>query len=122
MAKRPVRSVLEELIEAGLGSMPGGGAEIFDPQVRGEICPRKTDAKTWLDVHRTAHELGLRTNATMLYGHVESAEHRIDHLVRLRDLQDATGGFQAFVPLAFHPENTRAGALAPGRRRWTTCA
>ena len=113
MTKRPVRAILEELIAAGLGSMPGGGAEVFDPQVRGEICPRKADAKTWLDIHRTAHQLGLRTNASMLYGHIESIEHRVDHLMRLRDLQDATGGFHAFVPLAFHPENT---ALAHLRR------
>jgi aminodeoxyfutalosine synthase len=113
MTKRPVRAILEDLIAAGLGSMPGGGAEIFDPQVRSQICPRKADAKTWLDIHRTAHELGLRTNASMLYGHVESIEHRVDHLMRLRNLQDATGGFQAFVPLAFHPENT---ALAHLRR------
>ena len=111
--KRSVRSILEELIAAGLGSMPGGGAEIFDPQVRAEICPRKADAKTWLDIHRTAHELGLPTNASMLYGHIENIEHRVEHLARLRDLQDATGGFQAFVPLAFHPENT---ALAYLRR------
>jgi aminodeoxyfutalosine synthase len=111
MTKRAVRSILEELIAAGLGSMPGGGAEIFDQQVRSQICPRKADAKTWLDVHRTAHELGLRTNASMLYGHIESVEHRVDHLVRLRNLQDATGGFQAFVPLAFHPENTALSHL-----------
>jgi aminodeoxyfutalosine synthase len=111
MTKRPVRSILEELIAAGLGSMPGGGAEIFDPQVRSQICSRKADAKTWLDIHRTAHELGLRTNASMLYGHIESIEHRVDHLMRLRDLQDATGGFQAFVPLAFHPENTALSYL-----------
>jgi aminodeoxyfutalosine synthase len=109
--KRPVRAILEELIAAGLGSMPGGGAEIFDSQVRAEICPRKADAKTWLDIHRTAHELGLPTNASMLYGHIESIEHRVEHLSRLRDLQDATGGFQAFVPLAFHPENTALAYL-----------
>jgi aminodeoxyfutalosine synthase len=105
-SKRSVESILAELIAAGLGSLPGGGAEIFDPQVRIEICPRKADARTWLEIHRTAHQLGLRTNASMLYGHIESIEHRIDHLVQLRHLQDATGGFQAFVPLAFHPENT----------------
>ena len=110
---RPARSILEELMAAGLGSMPGGGAEIFDPQVRTEICPRKADARTWLDIHRTAHELGLRTNASMLYGHIESFEHLVDHLVQLRHLQDATGGFQAFVPLAFHPEHT---SLAHVRR------
>jgi aminodeoxyfutalosine synthase len=106
-----VRSILEALMAAGLGSMPGGGAEIFDPQVRTEICPRKADARTWLGVHQTAHELGLRTNASMLYGHLESVEHRIDHLVKLRQLQDITGGFQAFIPLAFHPENTPLARL-----------
>lgn len=106
IAKQPVPYILEALIAAGLGSMPGGGAEIFDSQVRTQICPRKADAKTWLDIHREAHRLGLRTNASMLYGHIESVEHRIDHLVRLRQLQDQTHGFQAFVPLAFHPKNT----------------
>jgi aminodeoxyfutalosine synthase len=111
IAMRPVRSILEDLIAAGLGSLPGGGAEIFDPEVRTEICPRKPDARTWLGVHRAAHQLGLRSNATMLYGHLESVEHRIDHLVHLRQLQDVTGGFQAFVPLAFHPENTRLAHL-----------
>ncbi|MEN6405158.1 MAG: aminofutalosine synthase MqnE [Thermoguttaceae bacterium] len=113
VAHRSVQSVLEELIASGLGSMPGGGAEIFDPQVRTRICPRKADARTWLDVHRTAHRLGLRTNASMLYGHIETAEHRVDHLVRLRRLQDETGGFQAFVPLKFHPENTAMSHLRP---------
>ncbi len=106
-----IRRVLEDLMAAGLGSLPGGGAEIFDPQVRSEICPRKADGQTWLEVHRTAHQLGLRSNATMLYGHLESAEHRIDHLVQLRSLQDITGGFQTFVPLSFHPDNTRLARL-----------
>ncbi|MBN2217641.1 MAG: aminofutalosine synthase MqnE [Pirellulales bacterium] len=101
-----VRAVLERLIEAGLACMPGGGAEIFDAGVREQICPRKAGAQTWLDVHRAAHRLGLRTNATMLYGHVETAAQRIDHLLRLRALQDETGGFLAFVPLSFHPEGT----------------
>jgi aminodeoxyfutalosine synthase len=109
---RPVRAVLEELIAAGLGSLPGGGAEIFDPEVRRKISPRKIDADTWLDVHRTAHKLGLRSNATMLYGHVETARHRVDHLLRLRELQDETGGFQAFIPLAFHPEGTQLAGLS----------
>jgi aminodeoxyfutalosine synthase len=103
---KPVRAILEEMIEAGLGSMPGGGAEIFHPEVRDRICEHKADAANWLDIHRTAHELGLHTNATMLYGHIENAYHRIDHLVRLRELQDETGGFQTFIPLAFHPDNT----------------
>jgi aminodeoxyfutalosine synthase len=104
---RPVLEILEEMQAAGLGSLPGGGAEIFDREIREQICPRKADGETWLMVHRTAHELGMRSNATMLYGHLENAKHRIDHLVQLRQLQDDTGGFQAFVPLAFHPENTR---------------
>lgn len=103
---RPVREILEVLIDAGLGSMPGGGAEIFHPEVRDQICEHKADAARWLEIHRTAHELGLKTNCTMLYGHIEQAHHRIDHLLRLRDLQDQTGGFQAFIPLAFHPANT----------------
>ena len=109
--KRPVRLILEDLIRAGVGSLPGGGAEIFAPEVRSEICPRKPDARAWLGVHRAAHQFGLRSNATMLYGHLECAEHRIDHLVHLRQLQDVTGGFQAFVPLAFHPQNTRLAHL-----------
>ncbi len=111
ISKRPVRAILEDLIAAGLGSLPGGGAEIFDAQVRTQICPRKADANAWLEIHRTAHELGLRSNASMLYGHIESIEHRVEHLVRLRQLQDATDGFQAFVPLAFHPQNTALSYL-----------
>jgi aminodeoxyfutalosine synthase len=106
LTKKPVRWVLEQMIDAGLGSMPGGGAEIFHPEVRDLICEHKADAQNWLDIHRAAHELGLRTNATMLYGHIEKPRHRVDHLCRLRDLQDQTGGFQTFIPLAFHPENT----------------
>lgn len=101
--------ILAELIEAGLGSMPGGGAEIFHPEVRDQICEHKADADEWLEIHRTAHRLGLKTNCTMLYGHIESAWHRIDHLLRLRALQDETGGFQVFIPLAFHPDNTGLG-------------
>jgi aminodeoxyfutalosine synthase len=108
---RSVRAILEDMQAAGLGSLPGGGAEIFDPEIRTEICPRKAGAKRWLEVHRTAHQLGLRSNASMLYGHLEEADHRIDHLMQLRRLQDQTGGFQAFVPLAFHPENTRLAHL-----------
>ncbi len=108
-----VQAVLEAMLEAGLGSLPGGGAEIFHPHVRQQIAPRKVDAQGWLDVHRTAHRLGLRTNATMLYGHLENGAQRVDHLVRLRDLQDQTGGFQAFTPLAFHPKGTRLEGLVP---------
>lgn len=98
--------LLEELQQAGLGSMPGGGAEIFNTEVREKICEHKADGTVWFDVHRAAHNLGIRSNATMLYGHIEEAKHRIDHLCQLRDLQDETGGFQTFIPLAFHPENT----------------
>jgi aminodeoxyfutalosine synthase len=108
---RSMGAILEEMQAAGLGSLPGGGAEIFDPEIRAKICPRKTDGQTWLNVHRTAHQFGLRSNATMLYGHLEGVGHRIDHLMQLRRLQDETGGFQAFVPLAFHPENTRLSDL-----------
>ncbi len=106
LTKKPFDWVLQQLIDAGLGSLPGGGAEIFDPEVRERLCEHKADADTWLEIHRTAHALGLRSNATMLYGHLEQARHRVDHLCRLRQLQDETGGFQAFVPLAFHPQNT----------------
>ncbi len=103
---RPTRELLAEFKEAGLGSLPGGGAEIFHPEVRDRICEHKADSDAWLRIHREAHELGLRSNATMLYGHIERPEHRIDHLIRLRELQDQTGGFQTFIPLAFHPDNT----------------
>jgi aminodeoxyfutalosine synthase len=103
---RPTRDLLAEFKDAGLGSLPGGGAEIFHPEVRDKICEHKADAAEWLRIHREAHELGLRSNATMLYGHIEQTRHRVDHLIRLRELQDETGGFQTFIPLAFHPDNT----------------
>lgn len=103
---RPTRDLLSEFKAAGLGSLPGGGAEIFHPDVRDKICEHKADTEAWFRIHREAHQLGLKSNATMLYGHIERSEHRIDHLVRLRELQDQTGGFQTFIPLAFHPENT----------------
>lgn len=109
LTKKDVRWVLEDMIEAGLGSLPGGGAEIFHPEVRNHICEHKADSRRWFETHRTAHELGLKSNCTMLYGHIEEPYHRIDHLVRLRELQDETGGFQTFIPLAFHPENTKLG-------------
>ena len=107
LTKKPYQWILQQLIDVGLGSLPGGGAEIFDESVRSQICEHKADSQSWIDIHRTAHELGLRSNATMLYGHVEEAKHRIEHLCRLRELQDDTGGFQTFIPLAFHPENTK---------------
>ena len=102
--KMTVREVLERLVAAGLGSLPGGGAEIFAPEVRTRISDDKATGAEWLEVHRVAHAMGLKTNATMLYGHIETFEHRIDHLLQLRALQDETGGFQAFIPLAFHPD------------------
>ncbi|HEV2176656.1 MAG TPA: aminofutalosine synthase MqnE [Terriglobia bacterium] len=106
-----IREVLERFKEAGLGSLPGGGAEIFAPAVRRVVCDHKIGAHTWLKVHRTAHELGLHSNATMLYGHIESDEDRVDHLLQLRKLQDQTHGFQTFIPLAFHPANTELGKM-----------
>jgi aminodeoxyfutalosine synthase len=98
--------VLRELRDAGLGSLPGGGAEIFAERVRRLVAPGKEHADIWFHVHDTAHRLGIPTHCTMLYGHVETYEERIDHLLRLRDQQDRSGGFLAFVPLAFHPANT----------------
>ena len=106
LTKKPLDWILTQLKDAGLGSLPGGGAEIFDPEIRAMICEHKADSDKWIDIHRAAHNLGLRSNATMLYGHYEQARHRIDHLCQLRELQDETGGFQTFIPLAFHPENT----------------
>ncbi len=94
------------LKDAGLGSLPGGGAEIFNPSVRNALCAEKISGKRWLDVIKAAHKAGLKSNATMLYGHIETYEHRIDHLIKLRELQDETGGFQAFIPLSFHSQNT----------------
>lgn len=111
LTKRSVSEILQDLREAGLGSLPGGGAEIFHSEVRDQLCEHKADAHKWFEVHRAAHELGLRSNCTMLYGHVEEAYHRIDHMLRLRELQDATGGFQTFIPLAFHPDNTELSHL-----------
>lgn len=108
-----VAEVLTRLREAGLGSLPGGGAEVFSPRVRRALCPRKLSPEGWLAVARTAHNLGLRTNATMLYGHIETIEERVEHLLKLRELQDETGGFLTFIPLAFHPENTKLSHL-PG--------
>lgn len=102
----PVQRVLSILKEAGLDSLPGGGAEVFSPRVRDLVCAKKISGERWLEVHEAAHRTGMRTNATILYGHVETPEERIDHLVRLRELQDRTGGFLAFIPLAFHPRNT----------------
>ena len=111
LTNRSPENILKELADVGLCCLPGGGAEIFASKVRQKICPTKADAETWLEVHRTAHGLGIKTNATMLYGHLETIEQRIDHLIRLRELQDKTGGFQTFIPLAFHPEGTQLSHL-----------
>jgi aminodeoxyfutalosine synthase len=105
--------VLRRLMEAGLDTLPGGGAEIFAPRVRRKICDDKATADQWLEIHRTAHQLGVKTNATMLYGHIERPDERVDHLRRLRELQDRTGGFQVFIPLAFHPEHNMIGKAFP---------
>ncbi len=96
-----VKEGLQQLIDAGLNSIPGGGAEIFHPEIRERICADKVNAEGWLKIHQTAHELGIPSNATMLYGHIEKYEHRIDHMRRLRALQDQTGGFNTFIPLKF---------------------
>lgn len=102
----PLDEVIGQLRQAGLGSLPGGGAEIFAPEIRNRICPEKISGDRWLEVMEAVHGAGLRSNATMLYGHVETLESRVDHMERLRNLQDRTGGFQSFIPLAFHPKNT----------------
>jgi aminodeoxyfutalosine synthase len=109
LAKRgkiSIRETLQKLKDAGVDSMPGGGAEIFSERVRRIICDHKIDGDEWLESARIAHEIGLKSNCTMLYGHIETDEDRVDHLVRLRDLQDQTNGFVTFIPLAFHPDNT----------------
>jgi aminodeoxyfutalosine synthase len=103
--------VLRELMDAGLDSLPGGGAEIFAERVRQKICHDKCGTERYLDIHRLAHRLGMRSNVTMLYGHIETAEERVDHMLRARALQDETGGFQAFIPLAFHPDNNQMRKL-----------
>lgn len=100
-AKLSTKEGLQKLKDAGLQSLPGGGAEIFAPEIRNEICADKVDGDGWLEIHKTAHQLGMHSNATMLYGHIEKYEHRIDHMERLRSLQDETGGFNCFIPLKF---------------------
>jgi aminodeoxyfutalosine synthase len=105
-AKLTIEQTLGKLRDAGVDSMPGGGAEIFTHRVRAIICDHKIDGSEWLETARLAHSMGFRSNATMLYGHIENDADRVDHLLKLRGLQDETGGFQTFIPLAFHPENT----------------
>ncbi|MCL2458874.1 MAG: aminofutalosine synthase MqnE [Desulfobulbus sp.] len=101
-----VEQALRQLVDAGLGSMPGGGAEVFSPRIRQATCEKKLSGEGWIEVSQTAHRLGLKTNATMLYGHIETVEERLEHFDALRCAQDETGGFLAFIPLAFHPKNT----------------
>ncbi|HTX89500.1 MAG TPA: CofH family radical SAM protein [Bacteroidales bacterium] len=110
-AGRSYREGLEYLQSCGLGSIPGGGAEILDDVIREQICPTKVHSNDWLKIHETAHELGITSNATMLYGHIENYRHRIDHLKQLRDLQDRTGGFNAFIPLKFRNANNELSEL-----------
>ena len=111
---KSVEFILSDLQSVGLASLPGGGAEIFDAEVRQKIAPDKIPAEVWLEVHRTAHKLGIPTNATMLFGHLETPQHRINHLLQLRELQGETGGFDCFVPLVFHPKNTQINVVSPG--------
>lgn len=106
-----IEETLRTLKEAGLGSIPGGGAEVFSSRIRQELCDTKLSPEGWLDVAETAHRLGIKSNATMLYGHMETIEERVDHLVRLRESQDRSGGYLAFIPLAFHPANTALSDL-----------
>ncbi|MGI6092931.1 MAG: aminofutalosine synthase MqnE [Veillonellaceae bacterium] len=103
---KSVKTVLATLQDAGMHSMPGGGAEILSDRVRKELCPEKASAGEWLETVRTAHQMGIRSNASMLYGHIETLEERVDHLISLRTLQDETGGFQTFICFPFHPGNT----------------
>jgi aminodeoxyfutalosine synthase len=110
-AKLSIEETLLKMREAGVDSMPGGGAEIFAERVRAIICDHKIDGNEWLETARLAHKLGFKSNATMLYGHIENDEDRVDHLLKLRALQDETGGFQAFISLAFHPANTALAHL-----------
>lgn len=116
LAGLSIEDTLRALREAGLDALPGGGAEIFAPETRRKICDTKVDADGWLEIHRTAHRLGIPSNCTMLYGHIESVEDRVDHLLRLRALQDETHGFMAYIPLAFHPENTALENIPAPRR------
>ncbi len=112
LAEKSIEDTLLILMEAGLGSLPGGGAEVFSSRIRESLCAKKLSSQDWLSVCKTAHRVGIRTNATMLYGHVETAEERVDHLLALRQTQDETGGFLTFIPLAFHPKNTELDQLS----------
>ena len=104
-----VADVLRAMREAGVTSLPGGGAEVFSPAARATIADKKLSGEAWLEVHREAHRLGIPSNCTMLYGHVETMEQRVDHLLALRGLQDETGGFLTYIPLAYHPDHNELG-------------
>ncbi len=119
LAKKPTLEILKELKAAGLVALPGGGAEIFADRVRLQIAKQKVSAEKWLQIHREAHSLGIRSNATMLYGHIETLEERLDHMHQLRELQDETGGFYSFIPLAFQPD-ANALAFNLGKSEFTT--
>jgi aminodeoxyfutalosine synthase len=112
---RTEQAVLKDLMAAGLDGLPGGGAEVFSAALRKRLCPEKIPAERWLAIHEQAHAMGLPTNATLLFGHVETWADRIDHMARLRDLQDRTGGFRCFIPLAYQPANNEIGAELGGR-------
>lgn len=112
LADRSIEDTLSQLVEAGLGSLPGGGAEIFSARIRDSLCAKKLPSADWLAISKTAHRLGIRTNATMLYGHLETVEEKVGHLLSLRQTQDETGGFLTFIPLAFHPKNTELEHLS----------
>ncbi|MGB3212610.1 MAG: aminofutalosine synthase MqnE [Desulforhopalus sp.] len=112
LAGKSVEATLELLIDAGLGSLPGGGAEVFNPRIRQLTCEKKISGKEWLEISKIAHRIGLNTNATMLYGHIETIEERLEHLQALRETQDETHGFLAFIPLSFHPKNTAMSELS----------
>jgi aminodeoxyfutalosine synthase len=113
IAKLSIKETLEAMKSAGVDSLPGGGAEIFHPRVRKIICDHKVSGQRWLEIARTAHEIGLKSNATMLYGHIETPEERVDHLIQLRETQDKTHGFVTFIPLQFHPANTGISDVPP---------
>jgi aminodeoxyfutalosine synthase len=113
IAKLSIKDTLQAMKDAGVDSLPGGGAEIFHPRVRKIICDHKVSGQRWLEIARTAHEIGLKSNATMLYGHIETPEERVDHLIQLRETQDKTHGFVTFIPLQFHPANTALSEIPP---------
>ena len=113
VGKKRIEETLQDLLDAGLGSIPGGGAEVFSPRIRQRLCPEKLSGEGWLKVAKTAHAMGIRSNATMLYGHIETMEERLDHLLALREAQDETRGFMCFIPLAFHPKNTELESISP---------